>query len=129
MSNTIFLTISAAIYTAITTYIFFSKDKIDKIENRIFERLLLSSLFSMIMELILITTKNIKFLGTIIEKIFLIIHIQPIFYSIFFKINPPRLIKASPLLRVSHRLKGLSDITFQKIYKKAVYLNTTKYYL
>lgn len=72
MSNTIFLTISAAIYTAITTYIFFSKDKIDKIENRIFERLLLSSLFSMIMELILITTKNIKFLGTIIEKIFLI---------------------------------------------------------
>ena len=46
-SGTIYLTISALIYTIITTILFQRKKKINKLENKIFTKLLiLSILFS-----------------------------------------------------------------------------------
>ena len=71
-SGTIFLTISALVYTVITTCLFFSKRKINKLENRIFGRLLMLSILSMITELSIIFTTNIPYLGTFIQKLFLV---------------------------------------------------------
>ena len=71
-SGTIFLTISALVYTVITTCLFFSKRKINKLENRIFGRLLVLSILSMITELSIIFTTNIPYLGTFIQKLFLV---------------------------------------------------------
>ena len=53
MKGTIYLTVSALFYTIMTTIIFFKKDKINKVENRIFKRLLIASILSMIMELLI----------------------------------------------------------------------------
>lgn len=71
-SGTIFLTISALVYTVITTCLFFSKRKINKLENCIFGRLLVLSILSMITELSIIFTTNIPYLGTFIQKLFLV---------------------------------------------------------
>ena len=71
MKGTIYLTVSALFYTIITTIIFFKKDKINKVENRIFKRLLIASILSMIMELSIVFTVNFDVIGTIIQKLFL----------------------------------------------------------
>ena len=72
MKETIFLTVSALLYTIITTIIFFRKDKINKVENRIFKRLLATSILSMIMELLIVPTVDIEGIATIVQKLFLI---------------------------------------------------------
>ena len=71
MKGTIFLTVSALIYTIITTIIFFKKDKINKVENRIFKRLLGASILSMIVELLIIVTVDLGAIGTLVQKLFL----------------------------------------------------------
>ena len=71
-SSTIFFTISALGYTIITTILFFSKEKIEKLENRMFRRLLILTLLSCITELLIIFTKDIPYLGVFIQKIFLV---------------------------------------------------------
>ena len=72
MQGTIFLTVSALIYTIVTTIIFFLKDKINKVENRIYKRLLVTTILSMTMELLIVFTVNMKGIGTVIQKLFLI---------------------------------------------------------
>ena len=72
MEGTIFLTVSALVYTILTTFIFFNKEKINKAENRIFKRLLITSIVSMITELFIVFTKDIDVVSTIIQKMFLI---------------------------------------------------------
>lgn len=71
MQATIFLTVSALIYTVVTAIIFFLKDKINKVENRIYKRLLTATILSMFMELFIVFTVNIRVIGTIIQKLFL----------------------------------------------------------
>ena len=71
MKGTIFLTVSALIYTIITTIIFFKKDTINKVENRIFKRLLGASILSMIVELLIIVTVDLGAIGTLVQKLFL----------------------------------------------------------
>ena len=72
MSGTIFLTVSALIYTIATTILFFRKDTINKLENRIFKKLLLASITSMFVELLIIITVNYGVIGTIVQKTFLV---------------------------------------------------------
>ena len=72
MSGTIFLTVSALIYTIATTILFFRKDTINKLENRIFKKLLLASITSMLVELLIIITVNYGIIGTIVQKTFLV---------------------------------------------------------
>ncbi len=71
MKGTIFLTVSALIYTIVTTIIFLRKDKINKVENRIFKRLLGASILSMIVELLIIVTVDLGAIGTLVQKLFL----------------------------------------------------------
>ena len=56
MKGIIFLTVSALIYTVATTIIFFKKDTINKLENRILKKLLLVTIVSMITELSIFVT-------------------------------------------------------------------------
>ncbi len=71
-SGTIFLTISALIYTIITIILFSTKKKVNKLENRLFKRLLLLTVLSMITELLIVLTNNVLYIGTFIQKLFLI---------------------------------------------------------
>lgn len=71
-SGTIFLTISAFIYTTIIIFLFALKKKINKLENRIFRRLLLLSVLSMTTELLIVFTNNIAYIGSFIQKLFLV---------------------------------------------------------
>ena len=71
-SGTIFLTVSALLYTMIITFVFFGKEKEKKLENQIFGCLLILSIFSMITELLIVFTSNIKIYGTIIQKLYLV---------------------------------------------------------
>jgi len=71
VKGTIFLTVSALIYTIVTTIIFLRKDKINKVENRIFKRLLGASILSMIVELLIIVTVDLGALVTLVQKLFL----------------------------------------------------------
>lgn len=71
-SGTIYLTISALIYTIITTILFQRKKKINKIENKIFTKLLILSILSMVFELAIVFTVNISVISSIIQKIFLV---------------------------------------------------------
>ena len=48
MQTTIFLTVSALVYTIVTTIIFFSKEKINKVENRIYKILLIFKILTMV---------------------------------------------------------------------------------
>ena len=72
MQTTIFLTVSALVYTIVTTIIFFTKEKINKVENRIYKKLLISTIIAMITELLIVLTLNAGIIGTIIQKLFLI---------------------------------------------------------
>lgn len=65
-SGTIFLTVSALLYTLILTFIFFSKEQEKKLENIIFSELLIISIFSMITELLIVFTINVNGISTII---------------------------------------------------------------
>ena len=71
MKETLFLTISALVYTIGTTISFYKKDKINKLENRIFKRLLLTSILSMVTELLIVLTMNLPTVGIIVQKGFL----------------------------------------------------------
>ena len=71
-SGTIFLTLSSLVYTIITTMLFFMKPKINKSENRIFGKLLIISIISMISELAIVSTVNISGLSSIVQKLFLV---------------------------------------------------------
>lgn len=71
-SGTIFLTVSALIYTIITIILFSTKKKVNKLENRLFKRLLLLSVLSMTTELLIVLTNNVLYIGTIIQKLFLV---------------------------------------------------------
>lgn len=71
-SGTIYLTISALIYTIVTAILFVRKKKINKIENKIYGKLLIISILSMSFELAIVFTKNFPSIGTITQKIFLI---------------------------------------------------------
>ena len=71
-SGTIYLTISALIYTIITTILFQRKKKINKLENKIFTKLLILSILSMVFELAIVFTVNISVISSIIQKIFLV---------------------------------------------------------
>ena len=72
MKGIIFLTVSALIYTISTTIIFFKKDKINKLENRIFKKLLLVTIVSMITELSIVVTIDMGSIATIVQKLFLV---------------------------------------------------------
>ena len=72
MKGIIFLTVSALIYTIATTIIFFKKDTINKLENRIFKKLLLITIVSMITELMIVATVDMETIGTIVQKGFLV---------------------------------------------------------
>lgn len=72
MQTTILLTVSALVYTIVTTIIFFTKEKINKVENRIYKKLLISTIIAMITELLIVLTLNAGIIGTIIQKLFLI---------------------------------------------------------
>ena len=71
-SGTIYLTVSALIYTIITTILFQRKKKINKLENKIFTKLLILSILSMISELAIVFTVNISVISSIVQKIFLV---------------------------------------------------------
>ena len=72
MSGTIFLTVSALIYTIMTLILFLKKDKINKIENRIFTAILITYITSMCTELLIVFTNQIPIISTIIQKLFLV---------------------------------------------------------
>ena len=72
MKGIIFLTVSALIYTISTTIIFFKKDTINKLENRIFKKLLLVTIASMITELSIVATVDMGSIATIVQKLFLV---------------------------------------------------------
>ena len=72
-SGTIFLTISAVIYTILITIIFIRKKKENKIENKIFTKLLVISILSMICELSIVFTNKTETIGTIIQKLYLVL--------------------------------------------------------
>ena len=72
MKGTIFLTVSAIVYTIATTILFFKKDKINKLENRIFKKLLLITIFGMLFELLIIPCTEIPGLNTLIPRFFFI---------------------------------------------------------
>lgn len=71
-SGTIFLTISGLIYTVITTFLFINKKKVNKLENRIFKKLLFITIISMICELFIVVTNGIPIISTLIQKLFLV---------------------------------------------------------
>lgn len=72
MSGTIYLSVSGLIYTIITTIIFIKKRKINKIENRIYKRLLFATILSMLSELSIVLTVNIPVLSMFVQKFYLI---------------------------------------------------------
>ena len=72
MKGTIFLTVSALVYTVVTTILFFKKDKINKLENRIFKKLLIMTILSMLFELMIIPVNDISGLNTVIPRFFFV---------------------------------------------------------
>jgi len=72
VKGTIFLTVSALVYTVATTYLFFKKDTINKLENRIFKKLLIMSILSMFFELMIIPINDIPGLNTLIPRFFFV---------------------------------------------------------
>ena len=71
-SGTIYLTISALVYTIITMILFLKKKKINKLENKIFTKLLILSILSMSFELMIVLTIKIPIINSGIQKIFLV---------------------------------------------------------
>lgn len=71
MSNTIFLSVSALIYSLIIMIIFRLKDKIAKIENIIYRYLLIATVFSCVSELLIPFFDFNSVLGKLVQKSFL----------------------------------------------------------
>ena len=82
MKGTIFLTVSALFYTISTTILFFKKNTINKLENRIFKRLLVMTILSMVFELMIIPVNEISGLNTLIPRFFFVCIL--IWLAIFF---------------------------------------------
>ena len=72
MKGTIFLSISALFYTFTTTILFFKKDTIDKLENRIFKKILVITNISIILELSIIPVIDISGLNEIVPRFFFV---------------------------------------------------------
>ena len=70
MKGTIFLTVSALLYTIVTTFIFYKKGKSNKIENRIYKKLLIVTILSMVTELLIVPFNSTPPFNTIIPKMF-----------------------------------------------------------
>ena len=70
MKGTIFLTVSALLYTVVTTFIFYKKNKVNRIENRIYKKLLIVTILSMVTELLIVPFNSTPPFNTIIPKTF-----------------------------------------------------------
>lgn len=82
MSSTIFLSVASLCFIIMIMFVYFSKDKIDTSENRVFTKLLLVSFFSLISEIcIVLMPKEMNFLPFVISmKVYLILCILWISY-------------------------------------------------
>ena len=81
MSSTIFLSISALIYTGIVSFVFFSKEKIQKRENQIYGYLLVTTIMSCIFELLITLYEYESKMGIFVQKTFLVCLI--VWFSLF----------------------------------------------
>ena len=72
MKGTIFLTVSALVYTVAITFLFFRKETINKLENRIFKKLLIITILSMVSELLIIPFVDTPFFNYLIPKCFFV---------------------------------------------------------
>ena len=72
MKATIYLTLSALIYTVITAIIFSRKKKIDKLENRIFRKLLTVTILSIGFQLLIFPTINMPEINIMVSRLYLI---------------------------------------------------------
>ena len=82
MSSTIFLSVASLCFVVMIMFIYFSKDKINTSENKIFTKLIITSFFSLISEIcIVLMPKDMTFLPFIISmKAYLILCIFWISY-------------------------------------------------
>ena len=82
MSSTIFLSVASLCFVIMIIFVYFTKDKIDTSENRVFTKLLLVSFFSLISEIcIVIMPKDMTFLPFVISmKLYLVLCILWISY-------------------------------------------------
>lgn len=80
-SGTIFLTVAALTYTIIIMIIFFSKKKISNLENKIFNKILIITVLSMLTELLIVFTLKMENISIITQKLFLVLII--LWISIF----------------------------------------------
>lgn len=71
-SGSIFLSVSALVYTVIITIMFLKKEKINKLENKIFTKLLYITIASILCELLIVVTINNIKVGQIVQKLFLV---------------------------------------------------------
>lgn len=81
MSSTIFLSVSALIYTIIIAIMFFKKEKINKTENTIYKYLLITTILSCIIELSIPFFEATSLAGVLTQKTFLAFII--IWFSLF----------------------------------------------
>ena len=72
MKGTIFLTVSALIYTITTTVIFFKKEIINKLINRIYKKLLITTIIGMVLELLIIPFAEVPVMNNIVPRLFFI---------------------------------------------------------
>lgn len=105
-SGSIFLSVSALVYTVIITIMFLKKEKINKIENKIFTKLLYITIASILCELLIVVTINNIKVGQIVQKLFLV----------FIMLWLSRFMDYTFVITVFDKSK--SDIDNLKIYKK-----------
>lgn len=82
MSSTIFLSVASLCYIIMIMFVYFTKDKIDTSENRVFTKLIIISFFSLISEIyIVLMPKDMTFLPFILSmKLYLILCVLWISY-------------------------------------------------
>ena len=105
-SGSIFLSVSALVYTVIITIMFLKKEKINKLENKIFTKLLYITIASILCELLIVVTINNIKVGQIVQKLFLV----------FIMLWLSRFMDYTFVITVFDKSK--SDIDNLKIYKK-----------
>lgn len=105
-SGSIFLSVSALVYTVIITIMFLKKEKINKLENKIFTKLLFITIASILCELLIVVTINNIKVGQIVQKLFLV----------FIMLWLSRFMDYTFVITVFDKSK--SDIDNLKIYKK-----------
>ncbi|MBE6139746.1 MAG: response regulator [Firmicutes bacterium] len=81
MSSTIFLSVSALIYTIIISVVFFVKEKVQKKENAIYGYLLITTIVSCIVELLITLFEYESIMGVFVQKTFLICLV--VWFSLF----------------------------------------------